>query len=70
MQEEQEHVCPKCGKPKGRGATHGPLWTPQVKGVEVCDCPSEEEEQRARAAGIHEEVDALQHELIELEKER
>lgn len=55
-----EKVCPKCGLPIGRGDVTGPLWTPQVKGVEVCGCPSEEELEHERAAAIRKELDDLE----------
>jgi len=60
--DEEVAVCPKCGLPIGRGPVHAAMWTPEIKGVEVCGCPPEEVQQRQHA-------DELQHDLAELEQE-
>ena len=64
--ESLEHQCPRCGLPIGRTETGGPLWTPQVKGVEVCGCPDEETQLRKHADEVHHQLEELEHELDEL----
>ena len=66
--EAPEHICPRCGLPIGRSSNAGPLWSPEVKGVEVCGCPPLEEQERERTAEIRHELDDLQHELDEIRK--
>ena len=65
----EETVCPRCGLPIGRGSLSGPLWTPEFKGIEVCGCPSEEEQEREKAAQIHHDLDVLEKNLEEMKKE-
>jgi len=64
--EAGEHLCPRCGLPIGRTETGGPLWTPQIKGVEVCGCPPEETQLRTHADEVHHALDELEHELDEI----
>jgi len=64
--EAGDHRCPRCGLPIGRAETGGPLWTPQMKGVEVCGCPPEESQLRAHADEVHRELDELEHELDDI----
>ena len=45
---------------------HGPLWTPQIKGVEVCGCPSEEERERDHARRLHDDLAAMEATLHEI----
>lgn len=67
MTDEYE-ICRRCGLPIGRAPSEGPLWTPQVKGVEVCGCAPELDQERAQAAAIREDVHKLEAELEELRK--
>jgi hypothetical protein len=62
----EEHICATCGLPIGRSSSGVPVWTPQIKGVEVCGCGNEEEQLEARTAKVHEELVELEHELDEL----
>jgi len=64
-----DEICPRCGLPIGRGATGGPVWTPQMKGVEVCGCPDEERQAHERAVALEHDLVRLQHELDDLKHE-
>jgi len=64
--EDEIEVCPKCGLPIGRGPAHGAVWTPEIKGVEVCGCPSDEVQQRQHADELHRDLSKLEEELKEL----
>jgi hypothetical protein len=67
--DETTTICPKCGLPIGRGPVNGPLWTPEIKGVEVCGCPPEEAQQRQHADELLHELDEMQQELKHLKHE-
>lgn len=51
--------CPTCGLPIGVAPAHGPLWSPQVRGVEVCGCGSEMDQLDERIARVRHEIDDL-----------
>jgi hypothetical protein len=59
-------ICPKCGLPIGRGPSHGAIWTPEVKGVEVCGCPPEDVQQREHADELLRDLHTLEKELDDL----
>ena len=65
---DDRRICERCGLPIGRGSEEGPMWTPEIKGVEVCGCPPLETQERQRAAAIHHDLEELQHELDEIQK--
>ena len=64
--DEETHVCPKCGLPIGRGPVHAAMWTPEIKGVEVCGCPPEEVQQRQHADELQRDLAVLEQELNDL----
>jgi hypothetical protein len=64
--EEEVAICPKCGLPIGRGPVHAAMWTPEIKGVEVCGCPPEEVQQRQHAGELQHDLAKLEEELNEL----
>ena len=68
--DDAQELCPTCGLPIGRSGAGGPLWTPQVKGVEVCGCPPEEEQLRAREKQVEDQLHVLEEELDEIRKHR
>jgi hypothetical protein len=66
VMDEAVEVCPKCGLPIGRGPVHAAMWTPEIKGVEVCGCPPEDVQQRQHADELLRELDEMEHELKDI----
>jgi len=67
--EDTTPVCPKCGLPIGRGPAHGAIWTPEVKGVEVCGCPPEEVQERHHADELLRELDEMEKGLKDIKRD-
>jgi hypothetical protein len=42
------------------------MWTPEIKGVEVCGCPPEDVQQRQHADELLRELDEMEHELKDI----
>ena len=66
-------ICAKCGlriSPLGPvflgTRLSGPMALPGARGVEVCACPSEEAQLRARTDEVEEDIERLRRELNEL----